>query len=87
MGGETRPMVKPRLVLILGDRLSADISSLRIANNERDVVIIAEVMAEATYVPHHPQKIALVLAAMRKFAVALREAGWTVSYSRIMPRL
>ncbi|MBU2980455.1 cryptochrome/photolyase family protein [Lentibacter algarum] len=76
-------MVKPRLILVLGDQLCADISSLRTAEKERDVVIMAEVMAEATYVSHHPQKIALVLAAMRKFAVALREDGWTVAYSKL----
>jgi hypothetical protein len=76
-------MVKSRLIVVLGDQLSADISSLRMADKERDVVIMAEVMAEATYVPHHPKKIALVLAAMRKFSVALREDGWTVAYSKL----
>lgn len=76
-------MVKPRLVLVLGDQLSADISSLRMADKARDVVVMAEVMAETTYVPHHPQKIALVLAAMRKFAAALREKGWTVAYCKL----
>jgi deoxyribodipyrimidine photolyase-related protein len=73
-------MVKSRLIVVLGDQLSPDISSLRMADKERDVVIMAEVMAEATYVPHHPKKIALVLAAIRKFSVALREDGWTVAY-------
>ncbi len=76
-------MVKSRLILVLGDQLSTDISSLRMADKERDVVIMAEVLAEATYVPHHPQKIALVLAAMRKFALSLREDGWTVAYSKL----
>ena len=76
-------MVKPRLLLVLGDQLSDDISSLRAADKERDVVIMAEVMAEATYVPHHPKKIALVLAAMRKFAAALTEDGWTVAYTKL----
>jgi deoxyribodipyrimidine photolyase-related protein len=32
---------------------------------------MAEVMAEGTYVPHHPQKIALILSAMRHFAAEL----------------
>lgn len=76
-------MVKPRLVLVLGDQLSTDMSSLRMAAKERDVVVMAEVMAEATYVPHHPQKIALVLAAMRKFAQCLKEDGWTVAYTKL----
>ena len=76
-------MVKSRLILVLGDQLSTNISALRTANKERDVVIMAEVLAEATYVPHHPQKITLVLAAMRKFARSLREDGWTVAYSKL----
>lgn len=76
-------MVKPRLILVLGDQLSADISSLRMAEKERDVVIMAEVLAETTYVPHHPKKIALVLAAMRKFSLTLQEDGWTVAYSKL----
>ena len=76
-------MVKPRLVLVLGDQLSDDLSALRAADKDRDVVVMAEVMAEAEYVPHHPQKIALVLASMRKFAAHLRKNGWTVAYTQL----
>ena len=76
-------MVKPRLVLVLGDQLSHDLSSIRMAEKGRDVVVMAEVMDEATYVPHHPKKIALVLAAMRKFASSLTEDGWTVAYTKL----
>ena len=72
-----------RLVLVLGDQLTADVAALKAADRARDVVVMAEVMGEGTSVPHHPQKIALILAAMRKFAVALREAGWRVAYSRL----
>lgn len=75
-------MVKSRLILVLGDQLSTNISALRMANKERDVVIMAEVLEEATYVPHHPKKITLVLAAMRKFAQSLQEDGWTVAYTK-----
>jgi deoxyribodipyrimidine photolyase-related protein len=74
---------KPRLVLILGDQLSPDLSALRQADKARDIVVMAEVMAEGTYVRHHPQKIALVLAAMRKYAASLQDAGWTVAYTRL----
>ena len=74
-------MVSPRLILVLGDQLSPDLSALRAADPARDVVVMAEVMAEGTYVRHHPQKIALVLAAMRKHAAALRAAGWRVLYT------
>ena len=76
-------MVKPRLVWVLGDQLSHDLSSIRMAEKGRDVVVMAEVMDEATYVPHHPKKIALVLAAMRKFASALKHEGWTVAYTKL----
>ena len=72
-----------RLILVLGDQLSDDLSSLRMADPTQDVVVMAEVMAEATPVPHHPQKIALVLTAMRKFAARLRGRGFTIAYSRL----
>lgn len=72
-----------RLILVLGDQLSLDLSSLRQADRSQDVVVMAEVMAEATPVPHHPQKIALVLTAMRKFATSLRASGFRVLYSKL----
>ena len=75
-------MVK-RLILILGDQLTLDIAALRHADPTRDVVVMAEVKAEGRYVPHHPQKIALILSAMRHFAAELRAQGWTVAYSRL----
>ncbi|MDO9502422.1 cryptochrome/photolyase family protein, partial [Falsiroseomonas sp.] len=61
-----------RLVLILGDQLTPGLSALRAADPGRDVVVMAEVKAEGSYVPHHPQKIALILSAMRHFAADLR---------------
>ena len=72
-----------RLVLVLGDQLSPDLSALKAADKASDVVVMAEVMAEGTYVKHHPQKIALILSAMRHFADDLRANGWTVAYSRL----
>ncbi|RUS59443.1 cryptochrome/photolyase family protein [Pseudorhodobacter sp. E13] len=72
-----------RLILVLGDQLCPDMAALRAADKARDVVVMAEVMAEGTYAPHHPQKIALILTAMRKFAAALQQDGWTVAYSRL----
>ncbi|MBP9183515.1 MAG: cryptochrome/photolyase family protein, partial [Fuscovulum sp.] len=76
-------MVGPRLVLVLGDQLSAGLSALRAADPARDVVVMAEVMAEGEYVPHHPQKIALILSAMRHHAEDLAARGWRVAYSRL----
>ena len=72
-----------RLVLVLGDQLSEGLSALRKGNRESDTVVMAEVMEEATYVRHHPKKIALVFAAMRKFAAKLEEDGWTVAYAQL----
>ena len=75
--------MRPRLVLVLGDQLSEGLSALRAADRGRDIVVMAEVMEEASYVPHHPKKIVLVLAAMRKFAELLRVQGWQVAYTRL----
>ncbi len=72
-----------RLVLVLGDQLSEGLSALREGDRETDTVVMAEVVEEATYVRHHPKKIALIFSAMRKFAAALEEDGWTVAYSQL----
>ncbi|SDT92867.1 cryptochrome/photolyase family protein [Halopseudomonas salegens] len=69
-----------RLIMLLGDQLSPDMSSLQGADPRQDRVLMAEVMAEGTYVPHHPQKIVFILSAMRHFAAELREQGFTVDY-------
>jgi deoxyribodipyrimidine photolyase-related protein len=76
-------VVAPRLILVLGDQLSPGLSALRVGDPARDVVVMAEVMGEGTHVPHHPQKIALILTAMRKFADVLRGQGWRVLYSTL----
>ncbi|PWB35120.1 cryptochrome/photolyase family protein [Pseudomonas sp. SDI] len=69
-----------RLGLILGDQLSFELASLGALDPARDALLMAEVMGEARYVPHHPQKIVLIFSAMRHFAQALRERGWQVHY-------
>ncbi len=71
------------LILVLGDQLSADVSSLAGRDPERDRVLLAEVMEEATYAPHHKKKIAFCFAAMRHFADLLREKGWEVDYIKL----
>jgi deoxyribodipyrimidine photolyase-related protein len=71
------------LILILGDQLSLNISSLREADKDRDVVLMAEVMAEATYAHHHKKKFVLVFSAMRHFAETLRKLGWHVDYVKL----
>ena len=69
-----------QLVLILGDQLTPSISSLKAADKSRARVLMVEVQEEATYVRHHKKKIAFVFTAMRHFAQALQEDGWTVDY-------
>ncbi|WP_299402163.1 cryptochrome/photolyase family protein [uncultured Roseobacter sp.] len=72
-----------RLVLVLGDQLSIGLSALRQADRGSDIVVMAEVAEETGYVQHHPKKIALIFAAMRKFAARLREDGWDVRYGQL----
>lgn len=72
-----------KLILILGDQLSEDISSLDGANRSLDTVLMCEVMAEASYVGHHKKKIAFIFSAMRHFAGELRAAGYKVRYTKI----
>lgn len=71
------------LRVILGDQLSRNIAALDGLDVAGDVVLMAEVMGECSYVPHHPQKIAMVLAAMRHFAAALQARGVVVRYVRL----
>lgn len=71
-----------KLILVLGDQLSKDMAALRAAE-DGDVIVMAEVQDEASYVAHHPKKIAFIFAAMRKFANALREDGFKVAYTRL----
>ena len=68
------------LILLLGDQLSPQMSALRDISPGAAVILMCEVMEEATYVPHHKKKIAFLFAAMRHFAAALAEAGWHVDY-------
>lgn len=71
------------LILVLGDQLSVGLSSLKRADPDTDTVLLAEVMAEATYVRHHKKKLVFLFSAMRHFADELRNAGWSVEYRTI----
>jgi len=72
--------MKPVLRIVLGDQLSDAIASLSDIDVERDVVLMAEVQAECSYVKHHAKKLVLVLSAMRHFAQSLSERGVRVEY-------
>lgn len=65
---------------VLGDQLSRSVSSLSDADPDQDLIVMAEPKCEATYAPHHRQKIVLILSAMRHFAKALRDDGFQVDY-------
>ncbi len=71
------------LRLVLGDQLSRGLAGLADLDMSQDVVLMAEVMEEVTYVRHHKRKIAFLFSAMRHFAEALRAEGVTVDYTRL----
>ncbi|MBI1233164.1 MAG: cryptochrome/photolyase family protein [Alphaproteobacteria bacterium] len=71
------------LRLILGDQLDPHIAALKDADKDADLILMAEVMEEATYVRHHKKKIAFLFSAMRHFAGELEEKGYRVRYVRL----
>ncbi|SIT66001.1 deoxyribodipyrimidine photolyase-related protein [Ectothiorhodosinus mongolicus] len=71
------------LRLILGDQLSFSLPTLNDIDPQHDRVLMLEVAEETSYVPHHQQKITLILSAMRHFAEGLRARGITVDYVRL----
>ena len=77
----------PRVLrFVLGDQLNRRVTTLTDLDPERDVVLLVEVEAEATYVRHHKQKIAFLFSAMRHFAAELEEEGVAVDYVRLDAR-
>ncbi|RJF76694.1 cryptochrome/photolyase family protein [Rhodopseudomonas palustris] len=73
------------LRLVLGDQLTRNVAALQGAAGG-DVVLMAEVADETTYVKHHKQKIAFIFSAMRHFAEELRADGLTVDYIKLDAR-
>lgn len=71
------------LRIILGDQLSHTISSLEGADKDSDIILMCEVMGEATYVRHHQKKIAFIFSAMRHFAEELKELGYDLFYTKL----
>lgn len=70
------------LRLILGDQLSESISSLSDFQKD-DWILLCEVIEEATYVKHHPKKIAFLFAAMRHFAIEMEAKGFKLRYVKL----
>jgi deoxyribodipyrimidine photolyase-related protein len=71
------------LHFIFGDQLSLNLSSLRHFDKNHDVILMCEVMKEATYVLHHPKKIAFIFSAMRHFVLELQGLGYEVDYVKL----
>ena len=71
------------LRLILGDQLSHSVSSLKDSEKSKDVILMCEVWEEATHIKHHKKKIAFIFAAMRHFAIELKDKGYRVYYTQL----
>ncbi len=71
------------LRLVLADQLSESIAALQGIDKTSDTVMLCEVMEEATYVPHHPKKIAFLFSAMRHFAAELEAKKIRVRYVKL----
>jgi deoxyribodipyrimidine photolyase-related protein len=70
------------LRFIFSDQLSHSISSLTDVSKE-DIILLCEVLEEASYVKHHPKKIAFLFASMRHFAEELEERGYQIRYIKL----
>jgi deoxyribodipyrimidine photolyase-related protein len=71
-----------KLIYILGDQLSKNLSSLK-QYEKGDKILMAEVMEEGEYVPHHKKKLVFVFSAMRHFAESLSQDGYDIDYVRL----
>lgn len=69
-----------KLCLLMGNQLTLDTPALRAINRAQDLVLLCEIKEEASYVPHHPKKIAFIFSAMRHFATQLKTLGYRVRY-------
>ena len=69
-----------KLILVLADQLSTQQPALKSAVPGRDIVVMAEVAEEASYVRHNRHKIALLFSAMRHFKLELEAEGYQVEY-------
>ena len=74
------------LVLVLGDQLDAGSSAFDGFDPASDRVWMCEALEESTHIPVSRQRIAIFLAAMRHFAIGLRERGWPLIYRSLGAR-
>ncbi|MGD8710810.1 MAG: cryptochrome/photolyase family protein, partial [Ectothiorhodospiraceae bacterium] len=71
------------LAIVLGDQLDSESAVFDDFDADRDVVWMAEVAEEATYVPAHRRRLVLFFAAMRHFRDSLRREGIRVQYQAL----
>ena len=71
------------IIVILGDQLNKNISSLKDCNKHKEVIFMCETLTELTTPKHHKKKIAFILSAMRHFAQELKEAGFNICYVKL----
>ena len=71
------------LVLVLGDQLDLEAAAFDGFDPARDAVWMAEVAQESTHVASSRPRIAMFLAAMRHFALALQALGRPLHYTRL----
>lgn len=72
-----------KLILIFGDQLNQNISSLSDIDKNHDLILMCEIWEEATYVRHHKKKIAFIFSAMRHFAEELLAKGYKIHYTKL----
>ena len=71
------------LVVVLGDQLDLDASAFDGFDGSIDAVWMAEAADESTHVWSSKPRTVMFLAAMRHFALALRQAGRPLHYTRL----
>ena len=71
------------LVLILGDQLNLDSTALADFDPAQDIIWMAEVMGESTYVASSKQRSTLFLSAMRHFAETIKAKAWPLNYTQL----
>ncbi len=71
------------LHFIFGDQLSFNLPNFANFSPKKDIILMCEVMEEASYAWHHPKKIAFIFSAMRHFAKDLQNRGFIVDYIKL----
>ena len=80
-GARAKPI--RHLIVVLGDQLDLDASAFDDFDPTQDMVWMAEVAEESTQVWSSKPRTAMFLASMRHFAVALKQAGRGLHYTKL----